>query len=77
MDARATDAERQEVELDDEQWGAAKTLYISDSDKRKSFALHHKVFHTNGYDHGTFRSKPVKVRLCEMRNAKLWSVVGC
>ena len=40
---------------------AAKTLFISDSDKRKHFQLACKVLFTNGHNMGTFLSKRIKV----------------
>ena len=61
MDARALESENHQIDLDSNMQGWARALFITDTDKRKSFALHLKLFHDKGHDHGTFRSRPIKV----------------
>ena len=53
--------EMQKLNLEGKHFCAAKTLYISDSDKRKHFTLNVKMFYGNGESLGTFESKTLKV----------------
>lgn len=53
--------EMQKLNLEGKDFCAAKTLYISDSDKRKHFTLSVKMFYGNGESLGTFESKTIKV----------------
>ena len=53
--------EMQQLDLHGKSYCAAKTLFISDSDKRKYFSLHLKMFYANGLDVGTFTSRGIKV----------------
>ncbi len=42
-------------------FACAKTLYISDTDKRKHFRLLLHLFHSGGQEIGTFNSRLIKV----------------
>ncbi|XP_077597729.1 recombination signal binding protein for immunoglobulin kappa J region b isoform X2 [Stigmatopora nigra] len=56
-----SDQEMQQLNLEGKNYCTAKTLYISDSDKRKHFMLSVKMFYSNSADIGVFLSKRIKV----------------
>lgn len=53
--------ELQQLDFTGKNYCTAKTLYISDSDKRKHFMLNLKMFWGNRDDIGLFHSKRIKV----------------
>ena len=57
----STEQDMQQLDIHGKSYCAAKTLYISDSDKRKHFSLSLKMFYANGLDVGTFPSRSIKV----------------
>ncbi|XP_012369319.1 LOW QUALITY PROTEIN: recombining binding protein suppressor of hairless-like [Octodon degus] len=56
-----SDQEMQQLNLEGKNYCTAKTLYISDSDKRKHFMLSVKMFYGKSDDIGVFLSKWIKV----------------
>ncbi|UYV60497.1 RBPJ [Cordylochernes scorpioides] len=53
--------EMQQLDFNGKNFSAAKTLFISDSDKRKHFMLSLKLFYSGGQDLGLFHSRRIKV----------------
>merc|ERR1719230_1207293 len=56
-----SDQDMQQLDLNGKHYCAAKTLFISDSDKRKHFMLSLKMFYGNVEDIGVFHSNRIKV----------------
>uniref|UniRef100_A0AAQ6IK05 Recombination signal binding protein for immunoglobulin kappa J region a n=1 Tax=Anabas testudineus TaxID=64144 RepID=A0AAQ6IK05_ANATE len=56
-----SEQEMQQLNMDGKHFCTAKTLFISDSDKRKHFMLSVKMLYGNGANIGVFLSKRIKV----------------
>jgi len=57
----SADQDMQQLDINNKQYCAAKTLFISDTDKRKHFCLNLKMFYANGLEIGSFSSRNIKV----------------
>lgn len=57
----SNEQEMQQLRIEGRDFCNAKTLYISDSDKRKHFMLSVKMFLSNGSELGIFNSRRIKV----------------
>lgn len=49
------------IDLESNTFGLARNLFISDTDRRKSFCLNFKLFYKSERDIGSFLSRPMKV----------------
>ena len=56
-----SEREMQPLIFDSKNFAAAKTMFISDSDKRKHFKLLLRAYYKNGQEIGSFLSNNIKV----------------